>query len=202
MSEKCKHVCKIDYSRVIAEMVGEAAANLVGYVHHWQQAMKREIWKSNEELMADLGMTRYQFEQARAKIGTRIKRGDSKKELQRVRLDDGKLAPVSRLILYWKDRENRMWYWVNEELFIEYSGQNRGGLRSMPYKDYLQTDHWRGLRKRALDRAKHRCQVCNQSARLEVHHRTYKNRGAESLADLVVLCERCHETFHGNGALS
>lgn len=121
MATKCKQICKIDYSNQIAEQVGTGAALLVGMLRGWVRVMKREIWKSNDEIMQELGMTRYQFSQARAAIGTRIYAGDSKKELQRVRDDEGKLAPISRVILYWKDRANRMWYWVNEELFAEYA---------------------------------------------------------------------------------
>jgi hypothetical protein len=122
MSTKCKYICKIDYSSVLAGVVGEAAARLTGNIRSWSRAMKREIWKANDELMAELGMNRYQFEQARMAVGTRIRSGDSKKELQRVRLEDGSLAPASRIILYWKDRQNRMWYWINEELFAAYAG--------------------------------------------------------------------------------
>jgi hypothetical protein len=33
--------------------------------------------------------------------------------------------------------------------------------------------------------------------RLDVHHNTYERYGDESTFDLVVLCDRCHELFHG-----
>jgi hypothetical protein len=32
---------------------------------------------------------------------------------------------------------------------------------------------------------------------LEVHHNTYERYGDESTFDLIVLCEQCHELFHG-----
>lgn len=122
MATNCKHICKIDYSPALAKVAGDAAANLAGMIRRWCQVMKREIWKSNDELMSELGLSRYQFEQARAMIATRIRTGDSKSELQRVRDEGGNLAPVSRIILYWKDRQNKMWYWVNEELFAAWAG--------------------------------------------------------------------------------
>jgi hypothetical protein len=33
--------------------------------------------------------------------------------------------------------------------------------------------------------------------RLDVHHNTYERYGDESIFDLVALCDRCHELFHG-----
>lgn len=69
-------------------------------------------------------------------------------------------------------------------------------LRALPYAEYLKTDHWYFTRRLALERAGHRCQVCNAKSRLEVHHRTYENRGEEPPEDLIVLCDPCHELFH------
>jgi 5-methylcytosine-specific restriction endonuclease McrA len=69
-------------------------------------------------------------------------------------------------------------------------------LRNMPYRKYLKTDHWTNLREAAKSRAGNRCQLCNNTGMLNVHHRTYDRRGFEELADLTVLCERCHNKFH------
>ena len=69
-------------------------------------------------------------------------------------------------------------------------------LKSMPYKEYLQTDHWKHTRKSALKRAEYRCQLCNGDAMLQVHHRTYERRGHERASDLIVLCRQCHKDFH------
>ena len=75
--------------------------------------------------------------------------------------------------------------------------------RAMPYPEYLQTDHWQDLREEALERANHRCQVCNSNEdRLETHHRCYDRRGDELPEDLIVLCRTCHELFHKNGRLA
>ncbi len=71
-------------------------------------------------------------------------------------------------------------------------------LRTMPYKEYLKTEHWQELRSVMLKRASYRCQLCNASkVRLDVHHRTYERRGCEWLEDLFVLCQGCHERHHG-----
>lgn len=70
-------------------------------------------------------------------------------------------------------------------------------LSTLPYSDYLKTDHWREIREVALNNAGHRCQLCNTDQKtLHVHHRTYERRGFEWLSDLIVLCASCHATFH------
>jgi hypothetical protein len=74
-------------------------------------------------------------------------------------------------------------------------------LAAMPYQDYLQTPEWQERRKAALRQAGSRCQVCNRSRTLHVHHRTYERRGTEMPADLTVLCDECHALFHGKGLI-
>lgn len=74
----------------------------------------------------------------------------------------------------------------------------REELRSMPYAEYLKTDHWQAIRKEALRRAGYRCAVCNaQNETLDAHHRTYVNRGSERSGDVIALCRTCHGRFHG-----
>jgi len=73
-------------------------------------------------------------------------------------------------------------------------------LRTMPYSEYLQTEHWKGFARYARKRAGFRCQLCNSNkASLNVHHRTYENRGCEHYPDVIVLCKPCHEKFHNIG---
>lgn len=75
-------------------------------------------------------------------------------------------------------------------------------LRTMSYKQYLLTPEWQERRKAALKRAGYKCQVCNRSRTLHVHHRTYERRGVELARDLVVLCDECHALYHGKGLLA
>ncbi len=73
-------------------------------------------------------------------------------------------------------------------------------LNSMPYKLYLQTQHWHDFRKEALRAAQYKCQLCNEkNEQLDVHHRDYTNRGHETFNDVIVLCDPCHKKFHGKG---
>jgi len=70
-------------------------------------------------------------------------------------------------------------------------------LVSLPYSEYLKSDHWQQTRKYALKRAGFACQLCNvKGVSLHVHHRTYKNLGHEDNRDLIVLCADCHAKFH------
>ena len=73
------------------------------------------------------------------------------------------------------------------------------------YAAYLRSDAWKAAAAAALDRAGHRCAVCNADrwfSRLDVHHRTYERLGAERPEDLVVLCRHCHSLFHQHGKLA
>lgn len=79
------------------------------------------------------------------------------------------------------------------------AGNPTQSQRSAEYEAYLRSPQWQDLRIEALRRAGHRCQVCNRSKRLDVHHRTYERFGNELLDDLTVLCRDCHELFHGSG---
>jgi hypothetical protein len=75
-------------------------------------------------------------------------------------------------------------------------------LKSLDYQLYLKSEHWRSRRLLALETAKHRCQLCNSTKRLDVHHRTYARLGNEAPEDLTVLCRRCHMMFHDNARLA
>jgi hypothetical protein len=69
-------------------------------------------------------------------------------------------------------------------------------LRQLPYRDYLQTCHWRRTRALALERAGFQCALCQRGERLCVHHRSYARIGFEQPRDLIVLCGTCHEIHH------
>ena len=72
----------------------------------------------------------------------------------------------------------------------------RTELSRMRFEEYLKTPEWKTRRSRALIRAGNRCQVCTNTDRLEVHHRSYERFGDELLEDLVVMCRKCHQHFH------
>lgn len=66
---------------------------------------------------------------------------------------------------------------------------------SSQYLKYIRSGAWQIRRQRALQRAGHRCQVCGNTRRLQVHHNSYKNLGQEKDIDLSVLCWECHALY-------
>ena len=69
--------------------------------------------------------------------------------------------------------------------------------RRAEYDAYMQSLVWAGIRRRRLERSHYRCEKCGATKRLEVHHLTYERfGGGETMADLQVLCERCHDKIH------
>jgi len=66
----------------------------------------------------------------------------------------------------------------------------------MTYTEYLQTDHWKKIRKWVLGFWDHKCSLCFSSRNVEVHHRTYERLYHELITDLIVLCDNCHERHH------
>jgi hypothetical protein len=75
-------------------------------------------------------------------------------------------------------------------------------LRTLPYREYLQTPHWKHRRQDRVRVAGYRCQFCNRgSVTLNVHHRTYERLGEEHDGDLTVFCQDCHHILHKHRSL-
>jgi len=89
-----------------------------------------------------------------------------------------------------------VWKYEGGKYGLEEDVKSIHNLRTMPYQEYLQSDHWAAKRKEALDFYGHRCVVCHTTAQLQVHHRTYAHKGLENMNDLVVLCSECHKLYH------
>lgn len=65
---------------------------------------------------------------------------------------------------------------------------------SLNYLEYIRSSAWHRspARQKALTNAAGHCRLCHASARLEVHHSTYKRLGRERDNDLIALCSECH----------
>lgn len=75
-------------------------------------------------------------------------------------------------------------------------------LRNMPYRLYLRTPEWRRVRDAALQENGYACSLdVSHKEGLEVHHRSYENRGTERPNDLIVLCRACHRLHHAEYGL-
>lgn len=66
----------------------------------------------------------------------------------------------------------------------------------LKYAEYLNSERWKIKKEYALQWADNRCQICNSTENLNVHHRVYGNVGNEKPNDLTVLCKDCHSLFH------
>lgn len=65
------------------------------------------------------------------------------------------------------------------------------------YAEYLQSEHWKTLRRAAIDYYGNACVLCGaKGSKVDVHHRLYVRRGKERLRDLTVLCRDCHAKHH------
>ena len=73
-------------------------------------------------------------------------------------------------------------------------GWRRLTARQQAYRDYMNSEGWKRLRREALERDGRRCRLCNGSASLQVHHRYYPEvLGTETVDALTTLCGACHE---------
>jgi tetratricopeptide (TPR) repeat protein len=90
----------------------------------------------------------------------------------------------------------------SENAALEAARQNVIPSRPATYDEFLQSTRWKDIRDVALARANWRCENCESSLSLEVHHRSYDRfGGAETRDDLEVLCRSCHEETHNWQAL-
>lgn len=130
--------------------------------------------------------------------------------LEVVKMAPDTKEPLTRIVLC---EAHALFMWLHEKLGLSFeevasayehlwdTKETPEFLHTMSYPDYLQTEHWQQKREEAHERANGRCQVCNTTSSLNVHHRTYIRRGYELPEDLIVLCKGCHQLFHDNGKL-
>jgi hypothetical protein len=71
-------------------------------------------------------------------------------------------------------------------------------LETQGYQAYLQTEWWAKRRASVLERAGGVCEEpgCEAPA-TQVHHLTYDRLAAERNSDLMAVCRKHHEEFHG-----
>lgn len=67
---------------------------------------------------------------------------------------------------------------------------------SVDYHAYILSPVWAKKRKKALRRAKGRCETCGKAAPLQVHHKNYRHLGCERHMDVIALCDGCHSAAH------
>lgn len=80
---------------------------------------------------------------------------------------------------------------------VKAEGKFRLFAAQIPYSEFLNSAYWRSIASHLKDTAG-KCELCGMTARLVVHHKTYRHHGDElnHLDDLIVLCRECHEKEH------
>nr|WP_169605364.1 HNH endonuclease [Microscilla sp. PRE1] len=64
------------------------------------------------------------------------------------------------------------------------------------YLLHLESDYWKRIRLKVIERDKGVCQECKENIATEVHHLTYDNLYQERLEDLISVCQSCHSRIH------
>jgi 5-methylcytosine-specific restriction endonuclease McrA len=71
------------------------------------------------------------------------------------------------------------------------------------YRAYLASPRWRSIRWARLRLDGGRCRLCGSPERLEIHHRSYENKGRRGplgwlaeLRDCITLCRTHHSQYH------
>ena len=85
---------------------------------------------------------------------------------------------------------------IEEKSFILKELLKNYDPKSINYYEYLKTAAWQEQRQKVFRRDGYKCVCCGEVKNLEAHHITYKQLGAESISDLVTLCDECHEGLH------
>lgn len=66
----------------------------------------------------------------------------------------------------------------------------------MNYYEYLRSPWWEFIRRSAMERAYHACEVCHERRAKAVHHWTYERVGCELPDDVIAVCHPCHAAIH------
>lgn len=64
------------------------------------------------------------------------------------------------------------------------------------YNAYLKSIRWALLRVKVLTMVGYKCEACQSTDTLQLHHRHYQTLGQEGLDDVVILCKTCHDLVH------
>lgn len=72
---------------------------------------------------------------------------------------------------------------------------NLDKTKEQDYQDHINSPKWKGIREAKIKSVGEKCERCGiskWSAKLNVHHLTYKHFKNERMSELEVLCPACH----------
>lgn len=112
---------------------------------------------------------------------------------------DGSLQwPYTEWLKEEKEKLQRKQIQEQQKTFIEVESYQSviDKLKTMPYDEYLNTEHWNHFRSEAVKFFSGKCVICGGKNHLSVHHKTYENRGRETFNDVILVCGDCHKMIH------
>jgi 5-methylcytosine-specific restriction endonuclease McrA len=153
----------------------------------WSLPRQRVVWEALESFCR-----RYcepdelaRFSEA---IATRLAAG-------RPAVDPARVAAVK-----WREKPSRPWRRKSRRVprdadeFLDQQRELASARARRIHQRNQQTKRYRELRTAALAAAGYRCERCGCEGLLELHHKHYATLGAESLADVQMLCRACHQS--------
>lgn len=124
----------------------------------------------------------------------KVRKGETKKERKRRKLERLSFKKQKRKEFH----KNTISLKELEKEVVKVTSKKKGDY--IPYKEQLKDKRWRKLRKEILKERGNKCELCNSSEKLCIHHKVYiKGRYAWEYPKrhLIALCSRCHEMLHG-----
>lgn len=84
-----------------------------------------------------------------------------------------------------------------DEIFADTWGRRSVNLNGISYKDYLLSDHWKGIKLKASKRPNYKkCEFCD-CQKVELHHTSYKWLWHKSELNVIIaLCRKHHQEVH------
>lgn len=74
--------------------------------------------------------------------------------------------------------------------------------KDFDYQTYLASREWSLLREQVRERSKNTCEHCFRAPQEAVHHLTYERIWHEDIADLMAICNACHEFVSGKSSVN
>lgn len=99
----------------------------------------------------------------------------------------------------------RLFNFEEDKLYVGDAATNMGWVnylkvassRRDAYHQYLMSSQWESKRQELFKLRGKKCERCQDTKDIQVHHKTYDRLGQEKLTDLEVLCSACHQKEHG-----
>lgn len=160
------------------------------------------LYKAGDSWCEELSFSPDEFRSAFDKIG---KRYFSKKAYDGAADKFADDSGSEKLYCSYQDKIKGLTYYRRNHSLVEklLNEVDSGDLASVSvgnsrYSSFLNSEYWRQVKTKILDRDNRTCQECGSQESLHVHHLTYEHQGQELdyLDDLKTVCSSCHRKIH------